>query len=80
MQYTSPNSLYVAYAFQGTGDLSFPTFLQDLEFLLEQGDVRVNLVYGDADYVCNWFGGEAISLAANYSGAEQFRNAGYTNL
>lgn len=30
------------------------------------------------DYICNWFGGEAVSLAANFSGAEQFRAAGYT--
>jgi carboxypeptidase C (cathepsin A) len=39
--------------------------------------VRISLVYGDADYICNWFGGEAVSLAANYSRADLFRNAGY---
>ncbi len=31
-----------------------------------------------ADYICNWFGGEAVSLAANFTGAEKFRAAGYT--
>ena len=27
---------------------------------------------------CNWFGGEAISLQANYTNSKQFRAAGYT--
>ena len=35
------------------------------------------LYAGDSDYICNWFGGEAVSLAVNYSHAEEFRNAGY---
>jgi hypothetical protein len=37
--------------FQNTGDFIFPNFRQDLEYLLDQG-VRVNLFYGDADYIC----------------------------
>ena len=35
------------------------------------------LYYGDADYLCNWFGGEAVSLAVNYTHADAFRSAGY---
>jgi len=35
------------------------------------------LYAGDADYICNWFGGEAVSLKVNYTGAEEFRKAGY---
>lgn len=40
----------------------------------------MSLVYGDADYICNWLGGEALSLAADWPGAEDFRDAGYTEL
>ncbi|TKA46311.1 hypothetical protein B0A49_12164, partial [Cryomyces minteri] len=44
--------------------------------LLNEG-VRVALYYGDADYICNWFGGEAVSLAINYTHKAQFAAAGY---
>ncbi|KAB8302690.1 hypothetical protein EYC80_006052 [Monilinia laxa] len=66
----------VFYAFQQTGDFVYPNFLEDLEYLLAN-DVRVSLFYGDADYVCNWFGGEAVSLAANYTHSAEFAAAGY---
>ena len=36
------------------------------------------MVYGDADYICNWFGGEAVSLAVNHTGKAEFAAAGYT--
>ena len=29
------------------------------------------------DYICNWFGGEAVSLALNHTHATEFREAGY---
>jgi carboxypeptidase C (cathepsin A) len=44
--------------------------------LLDVG-VRVALFYGDADYICNWFGGQAISLAVNYTHSAEFAAAGY---
>ncbi|KAL2003658.1 hypothetical protein VTN02DRAFT_2921 [Thermoascus thermophilus] len=75
VNYTS-SSAEVYYAFQQTGDFVWPNFIDDLEQLLEL-PVRISLIYGDADYICNWFGGEAISLAANYSDADKFRAAGY---
>lgn len=37
------------------------------------------LVYGDADYICNWFGGQAISLALEHKTADQFRDSNYTS-
>lgn len=35
-------------------------------------------MYGDRDFVCNWIGGEEISLAIDYSGTEMFLAAGYS--
>jgi carboxypeptidase C (cathepsin A) len=75
LNYTPANN-EVYYAFQQAGDIVYPTALLALEDLLEKG-VRVALYAGDADYICNWFGGEAVSLTVNYTHAEQFRNSGY---
>ncbi|KAG4029948.1 hypothetical protein MFRU_014g02390 [Monilinia fructicola] len=75
LNYTDGND-DIYYAFQQTGDFVYPNFLEDLEYLLAK-DVRVSLFYGDADYICNWFGGEAISLAANYTHSAEFAAAGY---
>ncbi|KXH69580.1 carboxypeptidase S1 [Colletotrichum salicis] len=76
LNYTSNNLLYTAYTLSGDFAVGY---LPDVEKLLEL-DVQVSLVYGDADYICNWLGGEALSLTANWSGAESFRDAGYTSL
>ncbi|KAF7938046.1 hypothetical protein EAE99_001718 [Botrytis elliptica] len=76
LNYSEDANNEVYYAFQQTGDFVYPTFLEDLEYLLAN-DVRVSLFYGDADYICNWFGGEAISLAANYTHSAEFAAAGY---
>jgi carboxypeptidase C (cathepsin A) len=56
LNYTTAND-WVYWAFQQTGDFIYDSFIADLEMLLDQG-VRVGLFYGDADYVCNWYGGE----------------------
>lgn len=76
INYTRSNAPNVSLGFQSTGDFVYPNFLEDVEQILEYG-VRVALIYGDADYICNWFGGEAVSLAINYTYAEEFRAAGY---
>ncbi|KZF19851.1 putative carboxypeptidase S1 [Xylona heveae TC161] len=75
LNYTESND-EIYFAFQQTGDFVYPNFIEDLEYLLQQG-LRVALYYGDADYICNWFGGQAVSLAVNYTHAEEFRAAGY---
>ena len=75
INYTQSNQ-EIYYAFQQTGDFVWPNFLSDLEHLLSL-PIRVSLIYGDADYICNWFGGEAVSEAIEYPHAKQFRNAGY---
>jgi len=77
INYTRTSSPQVGQGFRNTGDFVWPNFVEDLEEILEYG-VRVSLIYGDADYICNWFGGEAVSLAVNYTDSEAFRAAGYT--
>ncbi|KAF3482445.1 carboxypeptidase S1 [Arthroderma uncinatum] len=54
-------------------------YIDDLAYLLETG-VKVALVYGDRDYICNWLGGEKVSLALNYTGTENFHKAGYADV
>ncbi|CEL08254.1 Putative Carboxypeptidase S1 (Precursor) [Aspergillus calidoustus] len=78
VNYTSSNQ-EVYFAFQQRGDFVFPNFLEDLEEILTY-PVRVSLIYGDADYICNWFGGEAVSLAIDYPHKNQFHAAGYVPL
>jgi carboxypeptidase C (cathepsin A) len=75
LNYTESND-EIYYAFQNTGDFIYNEFVSDLGHIIDSG-VRVVLYYGDADYICNWFGGEAISLAVNFTYAEQFRKADY---
>ncbi|KAJ5922002.1 hypothetical protein N7516_009705 [Penicillium verrucosum] len=57
-----------------TRDFVYPDFLE----ALHSRPVRVALIYGDADYSCNWFDGEAVSLATEYEYSKEFRSAGYT--
>lgn len=75
LNYTDSNT-DVYYAFQKTGDFVYPNFLTDLEMILNNS-VRVAMYHGDADYICNWFGGQAVSLAVNYTYSAEFRAAGY---
>jgi len=58
------NEIY--YAFQQAGDMVYPGPLQDLSALFDKG-ARVAMYSGDADYICNLMGGEAVSLAVNYT-------------
>lgn len=77
------SSTSVYSAFQGTGDFpranSAGGYLGDIGALLDSG-VKVALMYGDRDWICNWIGGEAASLAVNYSQSPAFASAGYANI
>lgn len=70
-------SAAVGYAFSTTGDDGREDeTVADMLLLLEQG-VTVVMYYGDADYNCNWLGGEVVSTEVGQPG---FNNAGYTNI
>ncbi|KAG5997321.1 hypothetical protein E4U43_002666, partial [Claviceps pusilla] len=79
VNYTMASSV-VSKVFHDTGDLSRGGNIKRLADLLNKG-VRIGLVYGDRDYICNWYGGEAASLGiANQSSPEyaaNFSAAGY---
>lgn len=70
----------VVSAFSSTGDYEREGYISDIAYLLNSG-VRVGLMYGDRDYICNWLGGEALSLAVaaqtSSSYASLFPAAGY---
>ncbi|KAF2770901.1 peptidase S10, serine carboxypeptidase [Teratosphaeria nubilosa] len=76
VNYTTKSNRRVQGAFFDSGDYVYMMFKRDLETILNNG-VRVAMLYGDADYVCNWFGGEGLSLALDYKHAKEFRAAGY---
>lgn len=75
LNYTQSND-DIYYAFARTGDFAYPIFIEDLEEIIDSG-IRVSLFYGDADYICNWFGGEAVSNQLNYTHATEFSKTGY---
>jgi hypothetical protein len=53
--------------------------MSDFEYLLQNG-VKVAMAYGDRDYRCNWMGGEAVALAAQWEGKESFNARGWEKL
>ncbi|KAI1780248.1 serine carboxypeptidase [Hypoxylon cercidicola] len=73
------SSSAVSSTFRAIGDYPRPGWVEDLAFLLEN-NIKVHMMYGDRDYACNWIGGEAVSLAINYTGTEKFHSAGYTDI
>ena len=66
----------LASTFHETGDPARGGFVESLGALLDQ-EIGVTLIYGDRDYMCNWIGGENVSLAIPYSFAADFERAGY---
>ncbi|KAF7187788.1 Carboxypeptidase S1-like B [Pseudocercospora fuligena] len=67
----------VGNAFGSTGDdPSELNTVEDVRKLVDQG-VYVVLYAGDADYICNWVGGEVVSQHVE---APDFNQAGYVNI
>ena len=71
----------IADAFKQTGDYERGNPISDTVFLLSLG-VRVALIYGDRDFICNWVGGEAVSfaIAARSPSYSSFYSAGYADI
>ena len=71
----------VSDVFQHTGDFARTDPIRDLASLLSKG-VRIALLYGDRDYLCNWLGGEEVSfaIAAQTEGYSPFYSAGYADI
>ena len=80
VNYTQTNTA-VANAFLQTGDYERGDHIGEMAYLLSLG-VRIALVYGDRDYICNWIGGEAVSfsIAAQADGYSAFYSAGYADI
>ncbi|KAL9600258.1 MAG: hypothetical protein Q9219_003302 [cf. Caloplaca sp. 3 TL-2023] len=73
----SESSGAVSAAFAGTGDDDRRVnTVEDVGKLLQQ-NVTVMSYYGDADYNCNWLGGEVV---ADQVGQPGFDTAGYTDI
>ena len=69
-----PNAPYQKFA--STGDNS-RSFLSQLSDIVKSGVTTV-VWAGDADFICNWFGGLAAANAVSWSGQSQFAAAGLT--
>lgn len=80
INYTESNSA-ISNAFTQTGDYERGDHISQLAYLLSLG-VRVALIYGDRDYICNWLGGEAVSfsVAAKSPAHAPFYSAGYADI
>lgn len=80
VNYTETNTA-VADAFVQTGDYERGNQISEIAYLLSLG-VRVALIYGDRDYICNWLGGEAVSFAivAQSPKYSPFYAAGYADI
>ncbi|KAL8855106.1 MAG: hypothetical protein Q9221_000012 [Calogaya cf. arnoldii] len=80
VNYTESNNI-VNNAFLETGDHQRGDQIAQLSYLLSLG-VRVALIYGDRDYICNWLGGEAVSfaIAAQSPAYSPFYTAGYASI
>jgi len=73
------NSTPILAAFAETGDIVRDGQLEHLGNLLDAG-VYVAVINGDRDYIINWFGGEAASLAIPWQGTSAFADTGYVAL
>jgi carboxypeptidase C (cathepsin A) len=53
------------------------SLLPQLSSVVQSG-IRTLLWHGDADYICNWLGGQAAANEVSFSGTSSFNNKGLT--
>lgn len=76
----SESSSITSTAFGATGDDAREIGVTAaVEYIIAQ-NVTFVMYFGDADYNCNWFGGEAFSKTLNNTGAYKNGTAGFTNI
>lgn len=68
--------LVVSMVFSSICDMVYGGFIEVVGYFFDYG-VKVYMMYGDCDYVCNWFGGEKVSFVVLYFGLNSFVNVGY---
>ena len=71
----SNQAVYLAFTATGDDGRKLQTVADMLKLI--EANLTVIMYTGDADYNCNWFGGEAVSKEI---GAPGFKKAGYTNI
>ncbi|UZJ55478.1 hypothetical protein CBS101457_004798 [Exobasidium rhododendri] len=76
VNYTESSNL-VGSAYGTTGDDGRESLTIEKIRLLLRSNITVTLWAGDADYNCNWLGGEAVASEINHHG---YSTAGYTNI
>ena len=76
LNFTWDSTLTNNVFFFTTADAVITPGMKYIEYLLSSG-IKVTFAYGDRDYRCPWLGVENLSLQANWTGADEFRNAGY---
>ncbi|KAE8330581.1 Alpha/Beta hydrolase protein [Aspergillus sergii] len=75
------NSYTIYNAFWSTGNalITRGNAMDHFASIMERG-VKVNLIYGDRDYLCNWMGGENVSLSIKHDQSAEFSSSGYADL
>ncbi|KAK7555241.1 peptidase S10, serine carboxypeptidase [Phyllosticta paracitricarpa] len=70
LNYTTAENSIVARGLGDSGDFAYPLFRGALQDVLDAG-ARAVLVHGDADFTCNWRGGEEVVRSLRWGGGRE---------